>query len=178
MRTDGIQEEENGMTEEKAHVRSLTEETTSKAVAKSKLRSPAKRPVSNGPQPSDGKLSKKHVQKLNLTRKSITAALATMDEQLMCAVRSTCIAPQLISKLTAAKADLVAELDSITDYVQANCEHDTDKMCGYAKKKLDTTLQSFKILKRMLKYDEPTPMEITEARDPAGDAVCTDAEAV
>ena len=51
-------------------------------------------------------------------------------------------------------------------------------MCGYAKKKLDTTLQSFKILKRMLRYDEPTPMEITEARDPAGDAVCTDAEAV
>ena len=84
----------------------------------------------------------------------------------------------MISKLTAAKAELVAELDSITDYVQANCEHDTDKMCGYAKKKLDTTLQSFKILKRMLRYDEPTPMEITEARDPAGDAVCTDAEAV
>lgn len=178
MRTDGIQEEENGMTEEKAHVRSLTEETTSKAVAKPKLRSPAKRPVSNGPQPSDGKLSKKNVQKLSLTRKHIITALATMDEQLLCAVRSTCIAPQLISKLTAAKADLVAELDSITDYVQDNCEHDTDKICGYAKKKLDATAQSFKILKRMLKYDEPTPMEITEARDPAGDAVCTDAEAV
>ena len=101
-----------------------------------------------------------------------------MDEQLLCAVRSTCIAPQLISKLTAEKAELVTELDSITNYVQDNCEHDTDKICGYAKKKLDATVQSFKILKRMLKYDEPTTMEITEPRDPASDAVCTDAEAV
>ena len=178
MRPDGIQEEDNGMTEEKSHVRSMTEETTSKAVAKPKIRSQAKPRVPNVPQPADGKLSKKSVQKLNLTSKHIKTALATMDEQLMCAVRSTCIAPQLISKLTAAKADLDAEFDSITDYVQDNYEHDTDKICGYAKKKLDATAQSFKILKRMLKYDEPTPMEITEARDPAGDAVCTDAEAV
>ena len=108
MRTDGIQEEENGMTEEKSHVRSMTEETTSKAVAKPKLRSPAKRPVSNGPQPSDGKLSKKNVQKLSLTRKHIISALATMDEQLLCAVRSVCIAPQLITKLTAHKEELPA----------------------------------------------------------------------
>ena len=178
MRPDGIQEEDNGMTEEKSHVRSMTEETTSKAVAKPKLRSPAKRPVSNGPQPSDGKLSKKNVQKLSLTRKHIISALATMDEQLLCAVRSTCIAPQLISKLTAAKADLDAELHAITLYTEDNHECDTDKTCEYAKKKLDATAQSFKVLKRMLKYDEPTGMAITEPRDPASDAVCTDAEAV
>ena len=147
MRPDGIQEEDNGMTEEKPHVRSMTEETTSKAVAKPKIPSQAKPRVSNVPQPADGKLSKKSVQKLNLTSKHIKTALVTMDEQLMCAVRSTCIAPQLISKLTAAKAELGAELDAIALYTQDNHERDTDKTCGYAKKKLDATVQSFKILK-------------------------------
>ena len=164
------------MTEEKSHVRSMTTETTSKAVTKPKL--PAKTRVPIAPQPADGRLSKKSVAKLTITTKHIRTALATMDEQLLCAVRSTCIAPQLISKLTAAKADLVAELDSITDYVQDNCEHDTDKICGYVKKKLDATAQSFKVLKKMLKYDDATVMAIAEPRDPGGAEVCTDAEAV
>ena len=108
----------------------------------------------------------------------IHAALGTMETQMACAARSTYIAPQLISKLTALKSEIEAEAASINLYKQNNQEVDTGKTCDYAKKKLDATAQSFKILKRMLKYDEPTPMEITEAREPAGDAVCTDAEAV
>ena len=172
MRPDGIQEEANGTTEEKSHERHMKQETTSKAAAKPKLSAKAR--VHNAPQPADGKLSKKSVAKLNLTTKHIRTALATMEEQLLCAVRSTCIAPQLISKLTAAKADLEAELHAINLYTEDNQEGDTDKTCDYAKRKLDATIQSFKVLKRMLKYDDATTMAIAEPRDPGVAEVCTD----
>ena len=152
----------------------MTEETTSKAVAKPKL--PAKTRVPNTPQPADGKLSKKSVAKLNSTSKLITTALETMQEQLMSAVRSTCIAPQLISKLTAAKAELEAELTAITMYTEDNQEADTDKTCDYAKKKMDAVVQSFKVLKKMLKYDDMTIA--APPCDPAGSEVCTDDDGV
>ena len=88
----------------------MTEETTSKAVSKPKI---AARPrVPTAAQAADGKLGKKSVAKLNNTAKQIRTALATMDEQLVCAVRSMYIAPQLITKLTAEKE----ELDGITWY--------------------------------------------------------------
>ena len=177
MRPDGIQEEANGMTEEKSHERFMKEETTSKAVAKPKLSAKAR--LANAPQPADGKLSKKSVAKLNLTTKHIRTALATMENQLLSAVRSTCIAPQLVSKLTAEKAELEAELTAITMYTEDNQEVDTDKTCDYAKKRLDATVQSFKVLKGMLKYDNATTMTIAvPPRDPAGAEVCTDDDGV
>jgi hypothetical protein len=174
VRPDGIQEEANGMTEEKSHERHMKEETTSKAVAKPKLSAKAR--LANAPQPADGKLSKKSVAKLNLTTKHIRTALTTMENQLLSAVRSTCIAPQLVSKLTAEKAELEAELTAITMYTEDNQEVDTDKTCDYAKKKMDAVVQSFKVLKKMLKYDDMTIA--APPCDPAGSEVCTDDDGV
>ena len=174
MRPDGIQEEANGTTEEKSHERHMKQETTSKAAAKPKLSAKAR--LANAPQPADGKLSKKSVAKLNLTTKHIRTALTTMENQLLSAVRSTCIAPQLVSKLTAEKAELEAELTAITMYTEDNQEVDTDKTCDYAKKRLDATMQSFKVLKRMLKYDDIT--SAAPPCDPAGPEVCTDDDGV
>ena len=101
-----------------------------------------------------------------------------MENQLLSAVRSTCIAPQLVAKLTAERTELEAELTAITMYTEDNHEVDTDRTCDYAKKRLDATVQSFKVLKRMLKYEDATTMAIAEPRDPGGAEALTDPEAV
>ena len=52
---------------------------------------------------ADGTLCRKSVHKLTNLAKQIKSTIDTMEQQLMCAVRSVYIAPQLITKLTADK---------------------------------------------------------------------------
>ena len=86
----------------------MSDETTAKAV---KLKIPAKPRLTAVPA-ADGKLCRKSVHKLTNMAKQIKTALDTMEKQLVCAVRSVYIAPQLITKFTADKE----ELDGITVY--------------------------------------------------------------
>ena len=91
----------------------MTEETTAKAV---KPKIPAKPRMLTAVQAADGKLGRKSVHKLTSTAKQIKTALHTMEQQLVCAVRSVYIAPQLITKLTADKEELETELQLINAY--------------------------------------------------------------
>ena len=105
----------------------MSDETTAKAV---KLKTPAKPRLTAVPA-ADGTLCRKSVHKLTNLAKQIKSTIDTMEQQLMCAVRSVYIAPQLITKLTAYKED--------------NHEGETTKICTTAKKKLETTLHQFKL---------------------------------
>ena len=150
----------------------MSNATTAKAV---KNKTPARPRLPAGP-PADGTLCRKSVQKLTAIAKQIKSSIETMEEQLLCAVRSVCIAPQLITKLTADKEDLETELQIINAYKEDNHEGETIKICTNAKKKMDTTVNEFKLLKRMLRYEDVATAANAEPRDPGVSAVVSDAE--
>ena len=150
----------------------MSNATTAKAV---KAKPPA-RPRHPAHPPADGTLCRKSVQKLTAIAKQIKSTIETMEEQLLCAVRSVCIAPQLITKLTADKEDLETELQFIIAYKEDNHEGETIKICTTAKKKMDTAVNEFKLLKRMLRYEDAATAANTEHRDPGVSAAVSDAE--
>ena len=150
----------------------MSDETTAKAV---KPKIPAKPRLTAVPA-ADGTLCRKSVHKLTNLAKQIKTTLDTMEKQLVCAVRSVYIAPQLITKLTADKEELETELQLITAYKEDNQEGETIKICTTAKKKLDNTLQQFKLLKKMLKYEDATTTANAEQIRPGVEV--SDAEVV
>ena len=150
----------------------MSDETTAKAV---KPKVPAKPRLTAVPA-ADGTLCRKSVHKLTSMAKQIKTALHTMEQQLVCAVRSVYIAPQLITKLTADKEELETELQLIAAYKEDNQEGETIKICTTAKKKLDTTVHEFKLLKKMLRYEDAATAANAEPRDPGVSAVVSDAE--
>ena len=151
VRPDGIQDEENEQKEEKSHVRSMTEECTSKAA---KPKAAPKTRVSKKPGPvADGSLSKKSVVKLDSTANRMKAALSIMEEQLESAAKSMYIAPQLISKLSMVKTSLYAEASSLTLYKENNREDDTHTFIVHAKEKLESAVQEFSVLRKLLKAE-------------------------
>ena len=152
----------------------MSNATTAKAV---KGKPPARPRLPAGP-PADGTLCRKSVQKLTAIAKQIKSIIDTMEEQLLCGVRSVYIAPQLITKLTADKEELETELQLIAAYKEDNQEGETIKICTTAKKKLDNTLHEFKLLKKMLRYEDATTAANAEPRDPGVSAVVSDAETV
>ena len=152
----------------------MTEETTAKAVSKPKI---AARPrVPTAAQAADGKLCRKSVHKLTNLAKQIKTTLDTMEKQLVCAVRSVYIAPQLITKLTADKEELETELQLINAYKEDNHEGETIKICTNAKTKMDTAVNEFKLLKRMLRYEDAATAANAAHRDPGVSAAVSDAE--
>ena len=108
----------------------MSDETTAKAV---KPKIPAKPRLTAVPA-ADGTLCRKSVHKLTNLAKQIKSTIDTMEQQLMCAVRSVYIAPQLITKLTADKEELETELQLIAAYKEDNQEGETIKICTTAKK--------------------------------------------
>ena len=155
----------------------MSNETTAKAV---KPKIPAKPRLTAVPA-ADGTLCRKSVHKLTNLAKQIKSTIDTMEEQLLCGVRSVYIvyiAPQLITKLTADKEELETELQLINAYKEDNHEGETTKICTTAKKKLDTTLHQFKLLKKMLRYEDATTAAKAEPRDPGVSAVVSDAETI
>ena len=150
----------------------MSNETTAKAV---KSKPPARPRLPAGP-PADGTLCRKSVQKLTAIAKQIKSTIETMEEQLLCAVRSVCIAPQLITKLTADKEDLETELQFINAYKEDNHEGETIKICTNAKTKMDRAVNEFKLLKRMLRYEDVATAANAEPRDPGVSAAVSDAE--
>ena len=121
---DGIQDEDNEYKEERAHVRSMTDECTAKAATKSKV-SPTIRVSKKAEPAEEGTLSKQNVTKLDSTVNRMNTALGTMETQLECAAKSTYIAPQLISKLAMLKSGLYAEATALNLYKTNNREDDT-----------------------------------------------------
>ena len=152
----------------------MSDETTAKAV---KPKMPAK-PRLTAVTAADGTLCRKSVHKLTNLAKQIKSTLDTMEKQLICAVRSVYIAPQLITKLTADKEELETELQLINAYEEDNHEGETTKICTNAKKKMDTTVNEFKLLKRMLRYEDVATAANAEPRDPGVSAAVSDAETV
>ena len=84
------------------------------------------------------------------------AAICTMENQLAFATTSACIAPQLISKLTMVKSELYAEASSLSLYKANNREDDTGTLIVHAQERLDSALQEFIVLKKLLNAEEKT----------------------
>ena len=167
MRPDGIQDEDDEYKDEKSHVRSMTEECTSKA-ANTKASSTKRVSIKAAPA-ADGTLSRQNVVKLDSTTNRIKTALSTMEEQLACATTSTYIAPQLISTLSMVKTELYAEASSLTLYKENNTEDDTGTFIQHAKAKLESALRQFSVLKKLLKAEQTTikaACAVTDSRMP------------
>ena len=149
---DGIQDEDNVYKEETSHVRSMTDKCTAKA---EKPRGPATTRVSQKAVPAAaGTLGRQSVAKLDSTANRMKAALSIMEEQLESAAKSMYIAPQLISKLSMVKTSLYAEASSLTLYKENNREDDTHTFIVHAKEKLESAVQEFSVLRKLLKAQE------------------------
>ena len=154
---DGIQDEDNEYKEETSHVRSMTDKCTAKA---EKPRGPATTRVSQKAVPAAaGTLCRQSVAKLDSTANRMNTALGTMETQLACARKSMYIAPQLISKLAMLKSGLYAEATALNLYKTNNKEDDTGTVIAHAKTKLDSTVQEFNVLKKLLKAEEMSEQE-------------------
>ena len=152
----------------------MSNETIAKAV---KSKTPPKPRLTAVPA-ADGRLCRQSLHKLTNLTKQIKSSIDAMEQQLLCAVRSFYIAPQLITKLTADKEELETELQLINAYKEDNHEGETIKICTTAKKKLDTTVHEFKLLKRMLRYEDAATAANAEPRDPGVSAAVSDAETI
>ena len=150
----------------------MSNATTAKAV-KSK---PPARPRLPADPPADGTLCRKSVHKLTNLAKQIKSTPDTMERQLVCAVRSVYIAPQLITKLTADKEELETELQLITAYKEDNQDGETIKICTDAKRKMDRAVYDFKLLKTLMRYEDVATAANAEPRDPGVSAAVSDAE--
>ena len=91
---------------------------------------------------------------MDATLNRITTALGTMGTQLACARTSMYIAPQLISKLAMLKSGLYAEASALNLYKTNYREDDTGTVIEHAKAKLDSAVQEFNVLKKLLKAEE------------------------
>ena len=69
------------------------------------------------------------------------------------------IAPQLISKLAMLESGLYAEAAALNLYKTNNKEDDTSTVIAHAKTKLDSTVQEFNVLKKLLKAEEISEQE-------------------
>ena len=152
MRPQGIQDEAAEHKEEKSHVRSMTDECISKA-AKPKA-SATTRANKKADPVEEGTLSRQSLAKLDATVNRINTAFNTMQTQLECAAKSTCIAPMLISNLSAVASGLYAETSSLALYRSNNKEVDTGTVIEQAKEKLDSAVKEFNVLKKLLKAEE------------------------
>ena len=136
----------------------MTNECTAKAAAKPKASATIR--VTKYAEPAqEGALSKQNVTKLDSTVNRMNTALGTMETQLECAARSTYIAPQLISKLAMLESGLVAEATALNLYKSNNKEDDTGTVIAHAKTKLDSTVQEFNVLKKLLKAEEASEQD-------------------
>ena len=136
----------------------MTNECTAKAAAKAKA-SATPRVTKYAEPAQEGALSKQNVTKLDATLNRMTTALATMGTQLACARNSMYIAPQLISKLAMLESGLVAEATALNLYKSNNKEDDTGTVIAHAKTKLDSTVQEFNVLKKLLKAEEASEQD-------------------
>ena len=153
MRPQGIQDEATEHKEEKSHVRSLTDECISKAAKAKASAKPKARPV------EEGTLSRQSLAKLDATVNRINIAFNTMQTQLECAAKSTCIAPMLLSNLSAVASGLYVETSSLALYRSNNKEDDTGTVIEHAKEKLDSAVKEFNVLKKLMKAEELTTMQ-------------------
>ena len=136
----------------------MTNECTAKAAAKPKASATIR--VTKYAEPAqEGALSKQNVTKLDATLNRMNTALGTMETQLECAAKSTYIAPQLISKLAMLESGLVAEATALNLYKSNNKEDDTGTVIAHAKTKLDSTVQEFNVLKKLLKAEEASEQD-------------------
>ena len=169
VRPQGIQEEADEYKEEQSHVRSLSDECTSKPTMP---KASATTRVSKKAAPvEEGTLSNQSVIKLDSTLKRMREALDTMLTQLESAGKSTYIAPMLISKLMAVTNGLTAEIDLLKLYRSNNKEADTATVIEQAKQKLNSSLKEFAILKKLLKAEE---VIIGTAANVPGSLPCVD----
>ena len=136
----------------------MTDECTAKAAAKPKASATIR--VTKYAEPAqEGALSKQNVTKLDATLNRMNTALGTMETQLERAAKSTYIAPQLISKLAMLESGLVAEATALNLYKSNNKEDDTGTVIAHAKTKLDSTVQEFNVLKKLLKAEEASEQD-------------------
>ena len=131
----------------------MSNQCNAKAAAKPKA-SATTRGTKYAEPAQEGALSKQNVTKLDATLNRMTTALATMGTQLGCARNSMYIAPQLISKLAMLESGLVAEATALNLYKSNNKEDDTGTVIAHAKTKLDSTVQEFNVLKKLLNAEE------------------------
>ena len=146
---DGIQDEDNVYKEETSHVRSMTDKCTAKA---EKPRGSARTGA------AEGTLGRQSVAKLNSMVNRLKATICTMENQLASATTSPYIAHQLIAKLASVKSELHADMGCLLLYKENNREDNTDIHIEHSQAMLNSAVQEFTVLKKLLKAEEKSKL--------------------
>ena len=108
----------------------------------------------------DGTLSKLSLGKLDKALSTFADAARDMEAQLMIATsNSHIIAPALVQRFAAVKCELDAESAALGLYKENNREEDTVNVVKAAMDKLNQARNQFKIMKKMLKAMQPSPLQ-------------------
>ena len=109
---------------------------------------------------SDGALSKLNLAKLNTALSAFAESTQKMEASLLTATTSSdVISPALVQRLSAVKCGMDAESAALELYKENNREEDTVNVVKAAMDKLNQARKQFKIMKKMLKAMQPSPLQ-------------------
>ena len=109
---------------------------------------------------SDGTLSKLNLAKLNTALSAFADSGREMEASLLTATTSSdVISPALVQRLSAVKCGMDAESAALELYKENNREEDTVNVVKAAMDKLNQARNQFKIMKKMLKAMQPSPLQ-------------------
>ena len=109
---------------------------------------------------SDGTLSKLNLAKLNTALSAFADSGREMEASLLTATTSSdVISPALVQRLSAVKCGMDTESAALELYKENNREEDTVNVVKAAMDKLNQARKQFKIMKKMLKAMQPSPLQ-------------------
>ena len=145
--------------------RSMTATENVKAVKPAKpVHEMPKKHMING----DGKLSKLSLAKLEKSLSTFAEAAREMEAQLLTATcNANVISPTLVQRLAVVKCQVEAESAALALYKENNQEEDTANIIKVAMEKLNEARPQFKLIRKMLKAMEQSPIPAEHNVDPA-----------
>ena len=116
----------------------------------------------------DGKLSKLSLAKLDKSLSAFADAAREMEAQLLTATcNANVISPTLVQRLAAVKCKVEAESAALALYKENNQEEDTANIIKVAMEKLNEARPQFKLIRKMIKAMEQSPIPAEHNVDPA-----------
>ena len=117
---------------------------------------------------SDGTLSKLSLVKLEKSLSTFAEAAREMEAQLLIATcNANIISPTLVQRLAVVKCEVEAESAALALYKENNQEEDTANIIKVAMEKLNVARPQFKLIRKMIKAMEQSPIPAEHNVDPA-----------
>ena len=117
---------------------------------------------------ADGTLSKFSLAKLDKPLSAFADTAREMEAQLLTATcNANVISPTLVQRLAVVKCQVEAESAALALYKENNQEEDTASIIKVAMEKLNEARPQFKLIRKMIKAMEQSPIPAEHNVDPA-----------